>query len=464
LWTQELTELRKIYTAAARCTRRDGTGVHERDEAKGTYKKALIRENKKDWDDFLASAKNNDVWIAHQFTKIRVPNRVPGGQNSTPESTEQTIMLHICPPGDNPVGHTPARKHDLDPESNLEWIGEISEVLKKGNWRSAAGPDQVTYGVWKGIHSVNPKILPLLVKDMLTWGIHPPMLKESTGVILPKPNKPDYVDCASFRVIALRQTISKIVQRVGNNRLLTIAYAEGLYCINQTGSLLHRSTVDAAISLQHSIKGAQFAKTKVLLLFLDVKGGFDNIDHRKLLDGLSENNKVPDSLIDWIQNFITTRNISLAYPGRRRRTHVLNKGIPQGSPLSPLLFVIYVKPLHLAGEPTELFTTSYVDDFQLTVASNSWERNARRLEEKAAEMIAMAQSRGLFFSMAKTELMHWRKRCEKGARSESSVMVQSHVVNPAGSVVKWLGYSLADNGETATHFTKRLSRAQGAFW
>jgi len=65
--------------------------------------------------------------------------------------------------------------------------------------------------------------------------------------------------------------------------------------------------------------------------------------------------------------------------------------------------------------------------------------------------------------VANTELMHWRKRREKGARCESSVTVQSHVVNPAGSVVKWLGYWLADNGETARHFTKRLSRAQGAF-
>jgi len=106
-----------------------------------------------------------------------------------------------------------------------------------------------------------------LVKDMLTWGIYPPMLKESIGVILPKPNKPDYTDCASFRVIVLMQTFSKIVERVVNNRLLTRAYSEGLSCIQQTGSLPHRSTVDAAVSLQHWIKEAQFAKKKVSSLF-----------------------------------------------------------------------------------------------------------------------------------------------------------------------------------------------------
>ena len=98
-------------------------------------------------------------------------------------------------------------------------------------------------------------------------------------MILPKPNKSDYTDCASFRVIALMQTFSNIAERVVNNRLMNIAYKEGLYCINQTGSLPHRSTVDTAVSLQHWIKEAQFTKRMVSSLFLDVKGGFDNVDH-----------------------------------------------------------------------------------------------------------------------------------------------------------------------------------------
>jgi len=133
-----------------------------------------------------------------------------------------------------------------------------------------------------------------------------------------------------------------------------------------------------------------------------VKGGFDNIDYRKLIERISANDKIPEYLTHWIRNFITTRNITLAYPGSPRRTHTVNRGIPQGSPLLPLLFVIYVKPLHLAGEPTELFTTLYVDDFQLTVANNSSERKAWLLEEKTREMMGIVQSLSLSFSVAKT--------------------------------------------------------------
>ena len=107
------------------------------------------------------------------------------------------------------------------------------------------------YGVWKNIYRIEESIIPRLVEDMLEWGIHPPMLKESIGVILPKPGKKNYTDCASFRVIALMLIFSKIIEWIVNQRLMTIAYKTDMYCINQTRSLPQRLTVDAAIFLNH---------------------------------------------------------------------------------------------------------------------------------------------------------------------------------------------------------------------
>ena len=50
-------------------------------------------------------------------------------------------------------------------------------------------------------------------------------------------------------------------------------------------------------------------KRRPHVLFLDMKDGFNNVDHRKLLERLEENLEVPPYLTDWIRNFITTRNI-----------------------------------------------------------------------------------------------------------------------------------------------------------
>ena len=60
-WTPEITELRRIYTAAARRVGRNGTGVEERDKAKKEYRSALNKTKRVHWDDFLANAKKNDV-------------------------------------------------------------------------------------------------------------------------------------------------------------------------------------------------------------------------------------------------------------------------------------------------------------------------------------------------------------------------------------------------------------------
>jgi len=68
----------------------------------------------------------------------------------------------------------------------------------------------------------------------------------------------------------------------------------------------------------------------------------------------------------------------------------VDKGIPQDSPLSPLLFIIYVMSLHPAGDMREVFTSSYLDDFQITVASNTWERNEMLLENQTNLIVGSA--------------------------------------------------------------------------
>ena len=60
---------------------------------------------------------------------------------------------------------------------------------------------------------------------------------------------------------------------------------------------------------------------------------FDNVYHKRLLDLLGTDGKVCEYLVDWISNFVGTREITLAYPGSPRTQNRVDRGIPQGSPL-----------------------------------------------------------------------------------------------------------------------------------
>jgi hypothetical protein len=66
----------------------------------------------------------------------------------------------------------------------------------------------------------------------------------------------------------------------------------------------------------------------VSTIFLDIKGGFDHVDHRKLIQRLTENG-VPEYMTMWIQQFITSRECALVFPGSARKMETVNTGIPQ---------------------------------------------------------------------------------------------------------------------------------------
>ena len=135
-------------------------------------------------------------------------------------------------------------------------------------------------------------------------------------------------------------------------------------------------------------------------------------------------------------------------------------GTPQGSPLSPLLFLIYVSCFHEERYGGVVF--SYVDDFAITVFSRSYGINTLRLERWASHLLGKAAFLKLSFSLPKTELIHWRTIQQAGPRSKDTVCISGTVTEPS-RFVRWLGFWLEDNMSTVTHFTRRLVLASAAF-
>ena len=147
-------------------------------------------------------------------------------------------------------------------------------------------------------------------------------------------------------------------------------------------------------------------------------------------------------------------------PRRPRRIVPVSVGTPEGSPLSPLLFLIYVAPFHfriLTG-----ILVSYVDDFSLTVASPSHISNIRPLQGLFLEISRRASALNISFSVPKTELIHWRTQSERSSPARSPITLDGQVFHPSG-VVRWLGYWLSPALNTSHHFNHRLALANASF-
>ena len=204
------------------------------------------------------------------------------------------------------------------------------------------------------------------------------------------------------------------------------------------------------------------AGLKATTMFLDIKGGFDNVDHMTLKDRLESRN-APSYMVKWIANFISYRQCAMVFLGSPRKMVKVHTGMPQGSPLSPILFVIYVEPLHECPNPTNMFISSFVDDIQVTLSSSSWIRNTVLLEGAYTRIRDIANSLKLRFSTDKTDLMHWRIPRDRSVICEHPIKVDEECIQPTPKSVKWLGFHFELNLSTRTHFTKRLSLAQTAF-
>jgi len=171
---------------------------------------------------------------------------------------------------------------------------------------------------------------------------------------------------------------SKILERIIAARLLAAARLRGLLDPNQCGSLPGLSTYDACLTLTNDVKTLQRPRLKVSSLFLDIKAGFDNVDNSSLVRILREGG-IPPYLVFWVSSFLGERSCTLIFHGAPGTHGPVNVGAPQASPISPLLFLLYVPPLHFRN-PRGLII-SYVDDFALTVPSLSYRGNIRRLQE-----------------------------------------------------------------------------------
>src|SRR5205807_2615223 len=231
---------------------------------------------------------------------------------------------------------------------------------------------------------------------------------------------------------------------------------------NQCGSLPALSSFDACLSLVDTVRTLQRPGLKVSSLFLDIKGGFDNVDSSVLTSFLSSKG-TPGYLVAWIRSFLSQRSCRLLLQGSPRTSSPVSVGTPQGSPVSPLLFVIYVSSLHIPL--ARGLVLSYVDDFSLTVSSRSYRTNIRLLQAAFLSVKSKALERKVSFSIPKTELIHWRtpkQRDPQGSPRPPPIYLDGQLFHPS-RCLRWLGYWLSAEQSTSPHFSRKLALSQAAF-
>jgi len=425
--------------------------------ARNTYFKVIQTDKRVHWWQFLANVDSQSVWDARKISAGRAPDHFPTLENtSSPTEINNTLLQHLFPPRPSPPPPLILPAFKVVPPV-LQ--AEVSSGLRKTSNTLAPGPSGIPYSIWKQVHKANERLLPSLFTPLLTHWYHPLAMKKANGIVLDKPGKPNNRTPASIRIIVLLETGSKILERLSAHRLASAPHSVGLLHPNQCGSLAGRGYFDTVATLTHEGHILQAASFKVSTLFLDVKGGFDNVCANKPAYTRTKGG-VSAYLVAWIKSFLSKRQCQLIFRGAPKVFCPVAVGTPQGSPISPLLFVLYIASLH----PTipKGLAISYVDDLTITVSSDSVRSNIRPLQYIFGIIQRRGADLGVAFSVPKTELIH--RRTPKYCSDVSfAPIVINDMLFPPGQAVRWLGYWLTLTIQSSGHFLRLLTLAKASF-
>ena len=245
--------------------------------SKAGYFKAIKTAKNKHCASFLLSATPQTLWTAKRLAFGRTPPRFPSHPGAeTPQQMNHVLLNHLFPPKEP---FSPPLRLRTDKKAPVLMKEEIATDLSKCSPTSAPGPDGIPYPTRKQVHRINPSVLLDILSPLVSLEYHPACMKVSNGIVLDKTGKPSYKSPASFRIIVLIRTVSKILERVIASCLLLAARSKGLLNPNQCGSLPGLSTYDAVLTHYNDVKTQQRPRLKVSSLFLDIKAGFDNLDN-----------------------------------------------------------------------------------------------------------------------------------------------------------------------------------------
>jgi hypothetical protein len=187
------------------------------------------------------------------------------------------------------------------------------------------------------------------------------------ALILPLLKKPglDIDTLANFRPVSNLSYLSKLIERVIASRILEHMSINNLHEIFQSSYKQFHSVETALLRVQSDILTALDDRKCVLLIMLDLSAAFDTIDHPTLLTRLKSVLGISGKALKWLASYLSDRTQSVLIDGVESSIWELIYGIPQGSVLGPILFIIYTSPLGKILEKLGVKYHFYADDSQI---------------------------------------------------------------------------------------------------
>ncbi|KAL5272394.1 hypothetical protein ACHWQZ_G000556 [Mnemiopsis leidyi] len=176
--------------------------------------------------------------------------------------------------------------------------------------------------------------------------------------------------------------LSKVIEKCVQKELSAYLEANNLHASHQSGYRANHSCETATLKIYNDLLCLSDSKNKVVHLLLDLSAAFDTVNHNILISKLKNEFGLKGEVLDWFKSYLADRSFTVSINGKLSSKCFLKVGVPQGSILGPILFILYTKELNPIAQRHEFHIHLYADDTQLYIEFNPLYENLSNIEQR----------------------------------------------------------------------------------
>ena len=283
----------------------------------------------------------------------------------------------------------------MSPIVNHDVENAIEDLKDNG-----CGIFKIANSVLKDVRFTISNSLSKIFNLCIEHGYFPEELK--IGCITPVFKKGDKTEVSSYRPVCSLSSFSKIFERIVYNRMLKFIEKHEILSKSQFGFRKNVNTETALINFIDFVHKGLTAKHNVGTVFMDLSKAFDVMDHN-ILETKLKHYGFRGTFLKILMSFVRNRKYFVNVNGMNSNTRTVNIGVPQGSTLGPLLFLIYVNDMENCS--SLLHFTLFADDTTLAYSCNNLLELERTLDSEVLKVTHWLAANKLVLNLSKTHSM-----------------------------------------------------------
>ena len=334
---------------------------------------------------------------------------------------------------------------------------EVSNYINSLETGKSNGPNSIPTNLLKLVSNTISNPLTSIINKSFSQGVFPDLLKMAN--VIPIFKKGSKLDVSNYRPISLLSNISKIFENLMQSRLHS--FLEKFQCLYklQFGFRNKHSTTHTLIDIVETIRKTIDDGNYACGVFIDLQKAFDTVNHKILITKLRYYG-IRGTPLNWFQTYLNNRSQFVSINGISSSIRNISTGVPQGSILGPLLFLIYINDLNKCIKHAK--TYHFADDTNLLEVNSSLKLLNKNINHDLSSLVKWLRANKISLNANKTELVIFKSKHKKLTKN-LNFRISGQKIIPVHSI-KYLGIKLDENLTFQPHINDlsiKLSRSNG---